>query len=90
MRNRDWFLREDEDEFGETLHGRTEELYSVQDSLSAVASCLANSGLGIFGPGEGFHTLPSFAKVILTFDMWIGRLEIITGLIILSPSTYRT
>ncbi|MCK5038786.1 MAG: TrkH family potassium uptake protein, partial [Thermoplasmata archaeon] len=63
---------------------------SVQDSLSAVASCLANSGLGIFGPGEGFHTLPSFAKVVLTFDMWIGRLEIITGLIILSPSTYRT
>ena len=34
MRNRDWFLREDEDEFGETLHRRTEELYSVQDTLS--------------------------------------------------------
>ena len=34
MRNRDWFLREDEGEFGETLHRRTEELYSVQDSLS--------------------------------------------------------
>ncbi len=62
----------------------------VEESLSAVASCLSNSGLGIFGPGEGFHTLNSFAKVVLTFDMWIGRLEIITGLIILSPSTYRT
>ncbi len=34
MRNRDWFFREDEDEFGETLHRRTEELYSVQDALS--------------------------------------------------------
>lgn len=34
MRNRDWYLREDEDEFGETLHRRTEELYSVQDALS--------------------------------------------------------
>jgi ATP-dependent Lon protease len=34
MRNRDWFLREDEDEFGETLHRRTEELYSVRDALS--------------------------------------------------------
>jgi ATP-dependent Lon protease len=34
MRDRDWFFREDEDEFGETLHRRTEELYSVQDALS--------------------------------------------------------
>ena len=32
MSNRDWFFRE-EDEFGETLHRRTEELYSVQDAL---------------------------------------------------------
>ena len=31
MRNRDWFFRE-EDEFGETLHRRTEELYGVQDA----------------------------------------------------------
>ncbi len=34
MRNNDWFLRDDEDEFGETLHRRTEELYSVQDTLA--------------------------------------------------------
>ncbi|MBK5107675.1 MAG: endopeptidase La [Anaerolineales bacterium] len=33
MSNRDWFFRE-EDEFGETLHRRTEELYSVQDALT--------------------------------------------------------
>jgi len=33
MSNRDWFFKE-EDEFGETLHRRTEELYSVQDALS--------------------------------------------------------
>jgi ATP-dependent Lon protease len=34
MRNSDWFLRDEEDEFGETLHRRTEELYSVQDTLA--------------------------------------------------------
>ena len=34
MRNSDWFLRNEEDEFGETLHRRTEELYSVQDALA--------------------------------------------------------
>jgi len=33
MSNRDWFFKE-EDEFGEALHRRTEELYSVQDALS--------------------------------------------------------
>ncbi|MFN2214968.1 MAG: endopeptidase La [Anaerolineales bacterium] len=33
MSNRDWFYRE-EDEFGETLHRRTEELYGVQDASS--------------------------------------------------------
>lgn len=33
MRNNDWFSREEEDEFGEALHRRTEELYGVQDAL---------------------------------------------------------
>src|SRR5512147_1178360 len=33
MRKDDWFLREDEDEFGEALHRRTEELYTVRDAL---------------------------------------------------------
>jgi ATP-dependent Lon protease len=34
MRNGDWFLRDDdENEFGEALHRRTEELYSIPDSI---------------------------------------------------------
>lgn len=33
MRKDDWFLREEEDEFGEALHRRTEELYTVSDAL---------------------------------------------------------
>jgi ATP-dependent Lon protease len=34
MRNGDWYLRDDdENEFGEALHRRTEELYSVPDSI---------------------------------------------------------
>jgi ATP-dependent Lon protease len=32
MRDRDWYLRDDEDEFGEAVHRRTEELYSVPDA----------------------------------------------------------
>jgi ATP-dependent Lon protease len=32
MRDKDWYLRDEEDEFGEALHRRTEELYSVPDT----------------------------------------------------------
>jgi ATP-dependent Lon protease len=32
MRNRDWYISDDEDDFGEALHRRTEELYSIPDS----------------------------------------------------------
>jgi len=32
MRDKDWYLRDEEDDFGEALHRRTEELYSVPDT----------------------------------------------------------
>ena len=32
MRNNDWYFRDDDD-FGEALHRRTEELYNVPDAL---------------------------------------------------------
>src|SRR5690606_31268880 len=33
MRSNDWYLRDDEDDFGEALHRRTEELYNVPDTV---------------------------------------------------------
>ncbi|MBN2148177.1 MAG: endopeptidase La [Anaerolineales bacterium] len=34
MKDRDWYLREDdEDDFGEAIHRRTEELYQIQDAV---------------------------------------------------------
>ncbi len=32
MRHNDWYLHDDEDDFGETLHRRTEELYKIPDT----------------------------------------------------------
>lgn len=32
MRNNDWYIRDDEDEFGSALYRRTEELYSIPDT----------------------------------------------------------
>src|SRR4030042_5284133 len=34
MRESDWYQNDDEEEFGEALHHRTEELYSVQDAYT--------------------------------------------------------
>jgi ATP-dependent Lon protease len=33
MRNSDWYLHDEDDDFGEALHRRTEELYSVPDTI---------------------------------------------------------
>jgi len=33
MRNNDWFFRDDEEDFGDALHRRTEELYTVPDAF---------------------------------------------------------
>src|SRR4030065_572174 len=32
MKNNDWYLRDSEEDFGEALHRRTEELYSIPDT----------------------------------------------------------
>jgi ATP-dependent Lon protease len=33
MKNHDWYYRDDEDEFGDALHRRTEELYGIPDAV---------------------------------------------------------
>ncbi len=33
MKNSDWYFRDDEDDFGDALHRRTEELYSIPDAM---------------------------------------------------------
>ncbi|MEE9346915.1 MAG: TrkH family potassium uptake protein [Robiginitomaculum sp.] len=60
---------------------------------SASATAIANVGPGlgdIIGPSGNFESLPSTAKWILMFSMLLGRLEIVTALVLLSPSFWRT
>lgn len=54
--------------------------YSLQQVIFEVASAQGNVGLssGITGPG-----MPTPTKILLVFNMWIGRLEIIPVLVIL-------
>ena len=61
-------------------------------SLSAAATSLANVGPGlgdIIGPENSFHEISIFAKWVLIFSMLLGRLEILTVLVILHPTFWK-
>jgi ATP-dependent Lon protease len=40
MRNSDWYSRDEEEEFGDALHRRTEELYNIPDSIPGEAGLI--------------------------------------------------
>ncbi len=62
-------------------------------SMSTAASMIANVGPGLgphVGPAGNFAFLTDSAKWICSFGMLIGRLEIFTILVLLSPRFWRT
>jgi len=65
------------------------------DSITAwsgAASSIANVGPGlgdIIGPTGTYQSLPDAAKWVLMIGMLIGRLEIVTALVLLTPSFWR-
>ncbi|MDZ7672764.1 MAG: potassium transporter TrkG [Halanaerobiales bacterium] len=63
----------------------------ILSSTSAVAATLGNvgPGFGIVGPANNYSSLTSFAKILLSFVMIFGRLEIYTILIIFTPIFWR-
>ena len=68
--------------------------YSTDDfmtTFSAVAATFNNigPGLGKVGPAFSFAELSNFSKVILSFGMLAGRLEIFPMLILFSPTTWK-
>lgn len=61
-------------------------------SLSGAATAVANVGPGlgtIIGPAGNFSSLPDTAKWILSFGMLLGRLEVITVLVLLTPTFWK-
>ena len=61
-------------------------------SLSAAATSLANVGPGLgstIGPENNFYGLNLFAKWILIFSMLLGRLELLTILVIFLPAFWK-
>ncbi len=61
-------------------------------SITGAVTAVANVGPGmgeVIGPTGNFASLPNAAKWILSVGMLMGRLEILTILVILSPSFWR-
>ena len=58
-------------------------------AFSALSACINNLGPGLGEVSQNYYTLSSAAKWILCFAMLLGRLEIFTLLVLLSPSFWR-
>ena len=60
-------------------------------SMGAVAATLGNigPGLGMVGPTDGYSQVPFFGKWILSALMLIGRLDIFTVIVLLSPQFWK-
>lgn len=65
--------------------------FGIEVSLSAMAACLNNigPGLSIIGPLGNFSVFSPFVKIVLMFDMLIGRLEIFPMLLLFTPYIWR-
>ncbi len=65
--------------------------YDIVTNFTAVISGLSNigPGLNIVGPTGGFSTFSNLSKIVITFDMLAGRLEIFPMLMLMAPSNWK-
>ncbi|MBQ8351115.1 MAG: TrkH family potassium uptake protein [Clostridia bacterium] len=65
--------------------------FGLESDLTAVLACINNigPGLGEVGPAGNFGGYSILSKVLLSFTMLFGRLEILPMMILFSPSTWR-
>lgn len=64
--------------------------FDLESNISVAASCFNNIGpaFGVAGPASNYDMYSSFSKVILSFAMLLGRLEIFPLILTFSPSTW--
>lgn len=67
------------------------EHFDLITTFTAVASCLNNIGPGLelVGPMGNFADFSPWSKLLLSFDMLAGRLEIFPMLLLFAPSIWR-
>ncbi|MBP3706096.1 MAG: TrkH family potassium uptake protein [Clostridia bacterium] len=66
------------------------EPFGIEGNLSASVSCVNNVGPAFGGecPASNYSAYTDFSKVVLSFAMLLGRLEIFPMIIAFSPSTW--
>ncbi|MBP3243077.1 MAG: TrkH family potassium uptake protein [Ruminococcus sp.] len=64
--------------------------YSIEESASAVITCMNNIGFGVghFSTAGNLGGLNAFSKIVLCFDMLLGRLEIYPIIMLIAPRRY--
>lgn len=67
------------------------EPFSIETNFSAAAACFNNigPGLDIVGPARNYAEYSDFSKIVLSFAMLLGRLEIYPLLIFMLPSLWK-
>ena len=67
------------------------ERFDLVTTFTAVASCINNIGPGleVVGPMGNFSAFSPAAKLLLAFDMLVGRLEIFPMLLLFAPSIWK-
>ncbi len=65
--------------------------FSLETNVTSVLACLNNIGPGmdLVGPTGNYSVFSSFSKLILSFDMLVGRLEIFPMLMLFVPQAWR-
>ena len=65
--------------------------FSFDTSFTAVMACLNNigPGLGAVGPAGNYADLSLLSKLVLAFNMLLGRLELYPIIILFSPSAWK-
>ncbi len=65
--------------------------FSVETNLSAAISCFNNIGPGLdmVGPTSNYAAFGILSKIVLIFDMLLGRLEIFPILVLFSKNTWK-
>lgn len=65
--------------------------FDMASAFGASIACLGNIGpaFGNFGPSDNFAELPNQAKWVLSVMMLVGRLELFTFLVIISPNFWK-
>ncbi|MDG6244813.1 MAG: TrkH family potassium uptake protein [Methanolobus sp.] len=60
-------------------------------SITASIATLGNigPGFGLVGPMASFDVMPLAAKLLLISNMWIGRLEVFTVIVLLTPEFWK-